>query len=49
MEVVFVNNLLETAKDLEDDEILFCPLGPWTGSLRKEIGVIVIEVNPGQP
>jgi len=41
MEIVFVNNLLEAAKDLEDDEILFSPLGPWTGSLRKEIGVIV--------
>jgi len=23
MEIVFVNNLLEAAKDLEDDEILF--------------------------
>jgi hypothetical protein len=41
METVFASSLLEVAKDLEDDEILFCPLGPWTGSLRKEIGVIV--------
>jgi hypothetical protein len=41
MEIVFLNSLLEAAKDLKDDEILFSPLGPWTGSLRKEIGVIV--------
>ncbi len=41
MEIAFLKSFVEAAKDLKDDEILFCPLGPWTGSLRKEIGVIV--------
>jgi hypothetical protein len=41
MEVLFLNNLLKATEDLGEDEILFSPVGPWTGSLRKEIGVIV--------
>ncbi len=41
MEIAFLKSFVEAAKDLKEDEILFSPVGPWTGSLRKEIGLIV--------
>ncbi len=41
MEAVFVDNLLEATKDLEDDEILFCPMYFWVEALRNDIGLIV--------
>jgi hypothetical protein len=43
MEIVFLNNLLEAAKDLKEDEILFCPMGHWAESYIKEIGGIVVN------
>jgi hypothetical protein len=41
MEIVFLSNLLEAAGDLEDDEILFCPMGLWSKSYRKEFGGVI--------
>jgi hypothetical protein len=41
MEIVFLNNLLEAAKDLKEDEILFCPMGHWAESYIEEIGGVV--------
>jgi len=41
MEIVFLNNLMEAAKDLEDDEILFCPTGRWAESYREELGGVI--------
>ncbi len=41
MEIVFLNSLLEVAKDLEDDEILFCPMGLWSESYRKQFGGVI--------
>jgi hypothetical protein len=41
MEIVFTSSLLEAAKDLEDDEILFCPMGHWAESYIEEIGGVV--------
>ncbi len=41
MEIVFVGNLLEATKDLEDGEILFCPIHDWASSLSDSIGGVV--------
>jgi len=49
MEIVFLNNLMEAAKDLEDDEILFCPMGLWSDYIEKGLGGIVEEGNKVRP
>lgn len=36
MEIVFVGNLLEATKDLEEGEILFCPMKNWTAALEEK-------------
>ncbi len=41
MEIVFVNNLLKATEELEEDEILFCPMGLWAQSYRQELGGVV--------
>jgi hypothetical protein len=41
MEIVFLNNFLEATKDLEDNEILFCPLGFWVHHIVKGVGGII--------
>jgi len=41
MEVVFLRNLLEAAKGLKENEILFSPMGRWAKSYIKEIGGVV--------
>jgi hypothetical protein len=46
MEVVLVGNLFEATKDLEEGEILFCPMHYWAKLLSDKIGGIVM--NDGQ-
>jgi len=41
MEIVFLESLLEASEDLGDDEFLFCPMGLWSESYRKELGGII--------
>jgi len=41
MEILFLSNLMEAAKDLKDDEILFCPMGLWVHNLVKRVGGII--------
>jgi hypothetical protein len=43
MEIVFTSSLLEAAKDLKDDEILFCPLGRWSEAIRWGVGGFVVD------
>ncbi len=45
MEIVFVKSLLEAAKDLKDDEILFCPVGFWAENIVKGVGGIIEGVR----
>jgi len=49
MEVVIVGNLLEATKDLEESEILFCPMRYWSKSLNDEIGGIVEDNGQVRP
>jgi len=49
MEVVLVGNLLEATKDLEEGEILFCPMFYWAKSLSDKIGGIVMENGQVRP
>jgi len=41
MEIAFLGSLLKAAKDLKEDEILFCPMGHWARSYIKGIGGVV--------
>jgi len=43
MEVVLVGNLLEATKDLEEGDILFCPMHYWAKSLNDRIGGVIEE------
>jgi len=36
VEIVFLNNFLEVAESLEEDEVLFCPMGQWIQSMMEE-------------
>ncbi len=36
VEIVFLNNFLEAAENLEEDEVLFCPMGRWLQSMIEE-------------
>ena len=49
MEVVLVGNLLEATKDLEEGEILFCPMFYWAKSLSDKIGGIVMDNGQVRP
>jgi hypothetical protein len=49
MEVVLVGNLLEATKDLEEGEILFCPMLYWAKSLSYKIGGIVMGNGQVRP
>ncbi len=49
MEVALVGNLLEATKDLEEGEILFCPMHYWAKSLNHKIGGIVEENGRVRP
>ncbi len=49
MEVVLVGNLLEATKDLEKEEILFCPMHYWTKSLNDKIGGVVEDNGRVRP
>ncbi len=49
MEVVLVGNLLEATKDLEEGEILFCPMYYWAKSLNDKIGGVVEDNGRVRP
>jgi hypothetical protein len=49
MDVVLVGNLLEATKDLEEGEILFCPMYYWAKSLSDKIGGIVVDNEQVRP
>ena len=49
MEVALVGNLLEATKDLEEGEILFCPMFYWAKSLSDKIGGIVMDNGQMRP
>jgi hypothetical protein len=36
VEIVFLNNFLEVAENLGEDEVLFCPMGRWLESMVEE-------------
>jgi len=49
MEVALVGNLLEATKDLEEGEIIFCPMFYWAKSLSDKIGGIVMDNGQVRP
>jgi len=49
MELVIVGNLLEATKDLEEGEILFCPMRYWAKSLNHKIGGVIEDNGQVRP